>query len=264
MKAICEDELVIDCAGYKAIDSGAVLFGDAERDEVIAFVPDEKLRYLLPEDVVEREHERLGLPAPEISSPEDLEARLTEFAEEVDALREQLDRQVEALIDEGAATDEADLERDDRLRERRRAVDRSLQKVRQRAQQFRQLSTADTTETGTVRTGEAVTEVDSLRAEMDERFEAIEARLEELGAGGEPAATEQSETGVEEADPFDPVDGLGPTFSSRLVDAGITTLQELAESSPEAVANATSTSQSRASGWIEQAESLLEGQQQAA
>lgn len=33
MKAICENELVLDCTDYKAIDSGVVLLGDEERSK---------------------------------------------------------------------------------------------------------------------------------------------------------------------------------------------------------------------------------------
>lgn len=275
MKAICEDELVIDCAGYKAIDSGVVLMGDEERDDVIAFIPSEKLEYLLPDEVVEREYERLGLPAPEISSPEELESRLDEFATEVDELREHLDRQVEDLIDEGATFDEENLERQERLRERRRTIDRLLQQVRQRGQQLSQLSTmgseaesepeattreAGETEQAAMEAGEpAEDDLTSLRAEMDARLVAIEEQLQELatgaeGSGGEAAFEEPSSD-------VDVIQGLGPTYASRLRDAGIESVQTLAERSPEEVAEAADVGESRASTWIDQAKEVLEERQ---
>lgn len=266
MKAICEDELVIDCMDYKAIDSGVILMGDEERKDVIAFIPNEKLEYLLPDDVVEREHERLGLPTPEISSPEDLESRLEEFAGEIDALREQLDQQVEDLIDEGATLDEEDLERQDRLRERRRTIEQQLQQVRQRSQQLRQLSIvqadpsegAAETEESVVEGGESAEEdVASLKDEMDERLGAIETQLQEL-------ATEGASQGPEASTDIDVIDGLGPTYASRLRDAGIDSLGALAERTPEEVADAADVGEGRASTWIDRAKELLEEEQAAA
>jgi len=262
MKAICENELVIDCAGYKAIDSGVVLTRDEEKKEVVAFVPNEKLAYLLPDDVVEREHERLGLPAPEIASAEELETRLVEFAGELDDLREILDQQVEEMIDAGAL-DEGEFERQEHLRERRRTVDRLLQQVRQRADQFRQLSAIET-EAPAIEEGTAAEDeesVESLRAELDERLETIEAQLDELstGTGGE---SEEAAAGAEAEEPdagsLDEISGLGPTYRDRLEDEGIETLRDLAARAPEDVADAAKTSQSRARQWIERAEDRLE------
>jgi predicted flap endonuclease-1-like 5' DNA nuclease len=277
MKAICEDELVIDCTEYKAIESGVILMGDEDRNDVIAFVPSEKLEYLLPDEVVEREYERLGLPAPDISSPEELESRLDEFATEIGELREQLDRQVEELIDEGATFDEENLERQERLRERRRTIDRLLQQVRQRGQQLSQLSamgseTEAETETTTQEAGETAQataeagetsedELGSLRAEMDARLEAIEAQLQELASGSESAGGEG--TSEETSPDVDVIQGLGPTYASRLRDAGIETVQTLTERSPEEVAEAADVGEGRASTWIDQAKELLEEQQAA-
>ena len=257
MKAICENELVIDCAGYKAIDSGVVLTRDEDKKEVVAFVPNEKLEYLLPDDVVEREHERLDLPAPEIASAEDLEERLSEFAAEIDDLREHLDQQVEEMIDAGAL-DEGEFEHQEDLRERRRTIDRLLQQVRQRADQFRQLSAIET-ETPAIEAGaaaEAEESVESLRAEMDERLATIEDRLAELSPGEE--ATEETDPEATDEGSLDEISGLGPTYRDRLEAEGIETLRDLAEKDPEDVADAAKTSQSRARQWVERAEDRLE------
>jgi len=245
MKAICENELVLDCTDYKAIDSGVVLLGDEEGSDVVAFVPNEKLEYVLPDDVVEREYERLGLPAPTIRSPEELEPRLETFAEEIDDLREHLDRQVEDLIDEDATFEEdADPERQERLRERRRTIDRLLEGVRQRGQQLRQLSTAgteretatetegqgaaeeaDEERTATEAEGEAPAEPEdpaleagstteerlaSLESEMDARLGAIEAQLQELTAeGGKETGSSETEGSETEGKDGETVQGDG-------------------------------------------------------
>ncbi|HKL28030.1 MAG TPA: helix-hairpin-helix domain-containing protein [Natrialbaceae archaeon] len=285
MKAICENELVLDCTDYKAIDSGVVLLGDEEGSDVVAFVPNEKLEYVLPDDVVEREYERLGLPAPTIRSPEELEPRLETFAEEIDDLREHLDRQVEDLIDEDATFEEdADPERQERLRERRRTIDRLLEGVRQRGQQLRQLSTAGTErETATETEGEGAAEeadeertateaegeapadpedpaleagstteerLASLESEMDARLGAIEAQLQELTAGGEEEDDIPIEPGI--------VQGLGSTYASRLRDAGIESVGALADRTPEEIAESAEVSENRATTWIDLATELLE------
>jgi len=284
MKAICENELVIECAGYKAIDSGVVLMGDEDSKNVIAFIPNEKLEYLLPDDVVEREHERLGLPAPEISSAEDLESRMEEFAAEIDQLRESLDRQVEDLIDEGAAFEEENLERQDCLHERRRTIDRQLQQVKQRARQFRQLSTMEgETEEEEAVTGETTdaegadasrSEIDELKAEMDERFETIQQQLEALGAepneehvdtaASEFEAEEEGGEAAESHRELDGIKGLGSTYKQRLEDAGIESVEDLAAKSPDEVADAANAPVKRATEWIEQAKAqLAEGEQEA-
>jgi predicted flap endonuclease-1-like 5' DNA nuclease len=274
MKAICDDGLVIDCAGYKAIDSGVVLTADEDRDHVVGFVPNDRLEYLLPDDVAERERDRLGLSPPVVTSPEDLESRLDEFADELDGLREQLDGHVEDLVE--GDLDEDDLDQQDELHERRRTVDDLLQQVRQRSQQIRQLSPAgngrdhdsdSTPETGTEveETREPVGEdVAALRTEMDDRFDRIERRLEELaGATGDDPTGDDGDgdvagddEGTETSD-LERIDGLGSTYRGRLADAGIETTDDLAERDPNEVAEAADAAQSRAASWVERAEELV-------
>jgi predicted flap endonuclease-1-like 5' DNA nuclease len=57
MKAICEDGTEIECANFTAIDSGVLLTKDRKRDKVIGFVPNEGLRYVVPEEA-STEHRR--------------------------------------------------------------------------------------------------------------------------------------------------------------------------------------------------------------
>jgi predicted flap endonuclease-1-like 5' DNA nuclease len=55
---------------------------------------------------------------------------------------------------------------------------------------------------------------------------------------------------------IDAVDGIGPVIAGRLRSAGIDDVDELASSSPDAVAEAAGVSGARARAWIEQARSL--------
>lgn len=165
MKVICEDGLTIDCTEFKAIDTGIVLIGGEDESGAVGYVPNERLVYVLPDDVVALEHDRLGVPAPEISSADELESRLGTFLDEIEILRESLDRQVEDLIGEGEPTDEEDVERQDRLYERRRTIDRALDQVRKRAQQFQQLSLAEFGSEAQAPVGAGADEADGMGAE---------------------------------------------------------------------------------------------------
>jgi predicted flap endonuclease-1-like 5' DNA nuclease len=53
MKVFLEDGMAIDCGGYKAIDTGIVLTEDAKRKNVIGFVPQERVQFILPDDVLD-------------------------------------------------------------------------------------------------------------------------------------------------------------------------------------------------------------------
>jgi polyhydroxyalkanoate synthase len=48
------------------------------------------------------------------------------------------------------------------------------------------------------------------------------------------------------------VDGIGPTYAGRLREAGIETVEDLHEVSPEEVADAAGVSEKRVDGWLEQ------------
>ena len=56
-----------------------------------------------------------------------------------------------------------------------------------------------------------------------------------------------------EAIPVDTVDGIGPVFAQRLTAAGLGSVADLAEASPDAVSEAASVSVARANSWIDQA-----------
>lgn len=75
---------------------------------------------------------------------------------------------------------------------------------------------------------------------VDALYDRLEARLAE-----------------ERAPSLERIDGLGPTYIERLRAAGIETVAELAERDPEAVAEITQASPSRAEGWLEQARKMV-------
>ncbi|RLM53815.1 helix-hairpin-helix domain-containing protein [Halobellus sp. Atlit-31R] len=283
MKVICEDGLTIDCTDFKAIDTGIILLGGEDDNGAVGYVPNERLEYVLSDDVVELEHDRLGVPAPEIGSTEELESRLDAFIEDIGTLRESLDRQVEDLIDEGAPFDQENLERRDRLYERRRTIDRALEQVRKRSQQFQQLSltefeTRPEARAGTADREAAETAGESASAgahpgsELDERLSEIEQQLEQLSlttgqAGGEPEAEgsreaveetpeESAEETPEERD-IEGISGLGPTYHERLESAGIDTLGGLADSDSATVAEAANVTENKAQEWIDRANELV-------
>jgi predicted flap endonuclease-1-like 5' DNA nuclease len=276
MKALCNDGLVIDCTDFKAIDTGVVLLGGDEKQGAVGFVPGERLDYVLPDDVVEREYDRLGVPAAEVASAEELESRLGTFVDELDALRESLDRQVEDLVEEGEPVTADDVERRDSLYERRREVDRALERVQKRAEQFQQLSLAAFSpadgESGGAdadATAGAPSERDAepLGGEMDERLATIERQLQSLAESVGAAASVEStaQRGEPEAEPADDpaereiegISGLGPTYRDRLESAGVETLGALAAADATVVAEAANVTDNKAQDWIDRADELL-------
>ena len=63
-------------------------------------------------------------------------------------------------------------------------------------------------------------------------------------------------TGSADAQPVGTVPGIGSTFSSRLVDGGIRTVEDLASAQPEDVARLLGTGEERAIGFIDEARRL--------
>ena len=104
MKAICEDGTEIECANFTAIDSGVLLTKDRKRDKVIGFVPNEGLRYVVPEEA-STEHRRdiegrtsEGAHPDRGPSPSGSEYERERERENVAMLRDRLDR-LEARLD---------------------------------------------------------------------------------------------------------------------------------------------------------------------
>ena len=110
MKAICEDGTEIECANFTAIDSGVLLTKDRKRDKVIGFVPNEGLRYVVPEEA-STEHRRdiegrtsEGAHPDRGPSPSGSEYERERERENVAMLRDRLDR-LEARLDLSTGND---------------------------------------------------------------------------------------------------------------------------------------------------------------
>jgi len=74
----------------------------------------------------------------------------------------------------------------------------------------------------------------------------------------ESAAAAESEADTDDGDgysdaPLDSIKGIGPAYSERLHDAGITSIAELAESDAETVGDAINVSPKTVSNWIDRA-----------
>lgn len=65
-------------------------------------------------------------------------------------------------------------------------------------------------------------------------------------------AADRAEAGAS----IDAVNGIGPVFASRLSDAGLKYVSDLASASTDTVAEVAGVSSARARSWIEQAQSL--------
>ncbi|SFR52078.1 Helix-hairpin-helix domain-containing protein [Halogeometricum limi] len=51
MHAVTKSGLTVECANFKAIDGGVLLFRDAKRKDVCGYLPHDELRYVLADDV---------------------------------------------------------------------------------------------------------------------------------------------------------------------------------------------------------------------
>ncbi|MFC7136832.1 helix-hairpin-helix domain-containing protein [Halobaculum litoreum] len=72
----------------------------------------------------------------------------------------------------------------------------------------------------------------------------------DTGPTGEETDRESQGTPAAEPDDLERIDGIGPTYAERLVDAGIETFAELAAADVDRVAAAANTSTSRADDWV--------------
>jgi len=83
--------------------------------------------------------------------------------------------------------------------------------------------------------------------------ESTEEAADELEATADDAADEPA-PGDESTDA---IKGIGPTYSDRLAEAGIDTVADLADATPETVADAAKTGESKAMSWIDRANEYL-------
>lgn len=54
LTAVCRDGTSIGCANFTATEGGVLLTEDRDRDRVFGFVPNDRLRYVLPSETVDR------------------------------------------------------------------------------------------------------------------------------------------------------------------------------------------------------------------
>jgi predicted flap endonuclease-1-like 5' DNA nuclease len=119
---------------------------------------------------------------------------------------------------------------------------------------------------------EAVDVGDDAAAESSDAVGSTSTEETEPEAEADDAATDAVDDAVEEAEPADeepdgadaaggePVDevkGIGPAYAERLADAGVTTVADLAEADPEALADQIGVSDKRIARWIDRAREHL-------
>ena len=54
LTVVCTDGTTVGCTNFTAIDAGVLLTEDVERDRVFGFVPNERVRFVLPTATTER------------------------------------------------------------------------------------------------------------------------------------------------------------------------------------------------------------------
>ncbi|MEF8775861.1 MAG: class III poly(R)-hydroxyalkanoic acid synthase subunit PhaC [Haloarculaceae archaeon] len=67
----------------------------------------------------------------------------------------------------------------------------------------------------------------------------------------EPATADPSDSATAEAADVETVDGIGPTYADRLREAGIETVDDLADADPSHLASVAETSEKRANAWLD-------------
>jgi predicted flap endonuclease-1-like 5' DNA nuclease len=87
MKAVLTDDSSVDCAGFKALDAGVVLFADERRRDALGFLPTERLRYVLPASEVATTPDGDPATTPEATAESEPDEE-TEAAEETEATEE--------------------------------------------------------------------------------------------------------------------------------------------------------------------------------
>jgi len=90
-------------------------------------------------------------------------------------------------------------------------------------------------------------ETEATEEEAEPETETAEDEAEEPESEPETEATAGEAVSVEE------INGIGPTYSERLAEAGLGTVAALAESDPATIAEAAQAPESRAEEWIDQA-----------
>jgi predicted flap endonuclease-1-like 5' DNA nuclease len=265
MLVFTADGPTVECANFKAIDEGVLLFEDEKRKRVVGFVPHSELRFVLPGDVgVEYRDEREAPPETESERDRAVRSVTTEpeTGEEMPA-RAPPDRPGEhhepstedgigttgeeeaesADEEEAESADEeeaesADEERGERTPEGETEVELDVEEEEERYVEAEDLEVTE-------REGESeAPQGDATSTEEYESEETVGAVTADLSSSAEPAS----------ADDLTRLGGLGETYANRLRDAGIGSLDALRAANVEDVANAAEVAPRRAERWIEAAE----------
>ncbi len=77
--------------------------------------------------------------------------------------------------------------------------------------------------------------------------------VERPGADETSSAAAEPEPTSGDDEPVDTISGIGDAYASRLADAGITTVSQLAEADAADLAESTDIAEGRLEGWIDQA-----------
>lgn len=94
-------------------------------------------------------------------------------------------------------------------------------------------------------------------AEVGEADDAATDDVDDAVEEAEPADEESDEADAAGGEAVDEVKGIGPAYAERLADAGVTTVADLAEADPEALADQIGVSDKRIARWIDRAREHL-------
>lgn len=157
MKAIGDDGMVIDCGNYKAVDGGVILTEDVKRKRVIGFVPNERLRYVLPDEEMDRYERIQGRERTALEEElKELRTRFDRLATTVERDRKERSGRLERSADRIEGTEHTD-EEDERTESRDR-LDRIEETGDRRARETEadDRSTGTTVDDGTTGEGERI------------------------------------------------------------------------------------------------------------
>ncbi|MDG5818441.1 helix-hairpin-helix domain-containing protein [Natronococcus sp. A-GB7] len=179
----------------------------------------------------------------------------TTHAEFYDALEREFERDVESVDELSAEFVDATEASTERLLESSRELeDRTVENVDDLASQLRdQLErTRELQDELETQFEHRTEDVEELLESQAEQIDAVQEQLEERAEQARDAGGTSIEIDSDRA--LEEIDGIGTTTSERLSEMGITTVDDLTESDPEAVAEVAAVSTSRAREWIDQAE----------
>jgi predicted flap endonuclease-1-like 5' DNA nuclease len=285
MQAILTSGHTIECGNFKAIDSGVVLTEDAKRKRVVGFVPNERLAYVVPDeladeliDAVESESAPAGGGTETDDRLEAIEARLDELAGGVDEVSsvetgvsitveedeteagDETGTQVDVVYESDAAVESDEATTGTAAEATEQAVTEAVEEP----EPAEPIAAEDDDSAAETAAAEPESEIESEpepegEPATDESEGEIESEPEPEGepAAAEPESEPEGETAAAEPESEKPeltsLRGLGPTYAERLAADGIETIADLRAASVEELAAAADVGESRAEDWKRQA-----------